>query len=294
MFKDLSSPFFILANPRSGSSLLRLVCDSNSNLIVPPESGFLEWWYKKYKNWDESWIDHKLFLEFIDDLLSSKKFEIWNFDVQLFKNLVTNEKPKNYSSLMSLVYYSYSRQQEKSIVRWGDKNNYYIHRLDLLYKIFPNAKFIHLIRDGRDVAVSYRNIKKIDSKSPYKPQLPAEMLEIAKEWDSNINKINSFLNTIPEVNQLEIKYEDLLKNTKISALKICDFLNVPYEEEMLHYYRRNLRHHTEPKATLDWKKKTLQKPDISNIGKYIDELTETELQIFESECLTTLKKYSYV
>jgi hypothetical protein len=41
--------FFILSNPRSGSSLLRIICDSHQQLSVPPESGFMEWCIKNIK-----------------------------------------------------------------------------------------------------------------------------------------------------------------------------------------------------------------------------------------------------
>ncbi len=92
--------FFILANPRSGSSLLRIICDSHKELSVPPESGYIEWWYEKYKQWNV--LDSKnpkRIIEFCKDLSFSRKFETWNFDINLFRSLVKSEAPKNYSQL---------------------------------------------------------------------------------------------------------------------------------------------------------------------------------------------------
>lgn len=294
MFENLKDPFFILANPRSGSSLLRLICDSNENIIVPPESGFLEWWYKKYSNWEKSWVHSEYLAKFIIDLASSKKFETWDFDSVFFESLVKKIEPSDYSELISLVYYSYAQQQNKNICLWGDKNNYFINKTDIISKIYPNAKYIHLIRDGRDVAVSYKNIQKLNSKSQYKPVLPASILEIANEWVENINKVNVFLESIKRSNQLVIRYEDLVMKTEEISQKISEFLDVPYDSKMLLYYEKNNKNNSEPKATLDWKKKTLEKPDESNIGKYKKELSLDECTLFEKVALKTLKNYTYV
>ena len=69
----LNNPIFILANPRSGSSVFRLILNSTSNTIFPPECGFIQWLYPKYKNWSLDKID-----EFCLDVINSKKMEGWN------------------------------------------------------------------------------------------------------------------------------------------------------------------------------------------------------------------------
>ncbi len=81
-------PFFILSNPRSGSSLLRVLCDSHQKITVPPECGFTEWWYSKYLDWKVEDNFSYRFLDFCSDLKSSRKFETWGFDFELFENIV--------------------------------------------------------------------------------------------------------------------------------------------------------------------------------------------------------------
>src|SRR5690606_42086136 len=95
-------PFFILSNPRSGSSLLRIMLDCHPDIVVPPECGFLEWWYSKYKDWSiEDSVNKSKVSEFCLDLSSSRKFETWKFDMTLFKESVLFKKPKNYSDRKS-------------------------------------------------------------------------------------------------------------------------------------------------------------------------------------------------
>src|ERR1051326_8315559 len=157
--------FFILGNPRSGTSLLRVMLDSHSHIVSPPESGFLLWWHKKYKDWSlqDSKNDNKV-EEYIADLKTSKKIETWNLDFVEIKKIISKELPSNYAQLSSLIYYSYGVNKKKYASAFGDKNNYYLNHIDEILKIYPNAYFIHLIRDGRDVACSYMDLKNLNTK----------------------------------------------------------------------------------------------------------------------------------
>lgn len=186
-------PFFILGNPRSGTTLLRLILTTHTRLSVPPECGFLVWWYDKYKTWNISDSGNKLNIDrYLQDLKTSRKIETWGLNYDDLHNLILTSEPKNYGELSSLVYLSYSMHEGKSIHLWGDKNNHYLHHLQTLYTLYPNGYFIHLVRDGRDVACSYRALKNLDTQSPYKPQLPYSIKKIAAEWSLNVSKTDTF------------------------------------------------------------------------------------------------------
>jgi len=59
---------FILGNPRSGTSLLRLMLNANTHIVSPPESGFLHWWYKKYNAWSTADNSKENIAAFVKDL----------------------------------------------------------------------------------------------------------------------------------------------------------------------------------------------------------------------------------
>ena len=291
---DYSPPFFILANPRSGSSLFRIICDCNSQLSVPPESGFLVWWSSKYGTVTAEELADFNFLEvLVSDILSSKKIETWGLEKQVLLQYIVEHSPENYAEVASLVYYFQAGIRDKKPKRWGDKNNYYIHHLAELVTLYPKAKFIHLVRDGRDVACSYKNLKKIDSNSPYFPHLTDEIEAIAHEWSGNNRKIAAFLKGIDTENVLQVRYEDLLLDLKATSEVVCSFLEVNFDETMLRYYELNAKNAIEPAKTLDWKKKTLQQPDTSKIGQYKAQLTSEELKTFHAVAQTTLSTYHY-
>ena len=289
-----AQPFFILANPRSGSSLLRIICESHSNITVPPESGFLEWWYGKYKNWNILYSQSiSKIEEFCEDLKSSKKFETYKFDFDFFKFYVIKEQPVNYSELISLVYISFGIKSDKNVLVWGDKNNYYLDKTKLLFQLYPNAKYIHLVRDGRDVATSYKALKKMKSSSSYAPKLTSDIEKIANEWNNNNNKLINFFKSVSSKNVLVIRYEDLINDLKKECQRITSFLNVPFDENMLSYYSINKFKGLEPVETLDWKKKTLEKLDPSNIGKYKQLLSKDDIVVFNNIAKGCLETFNY-
>jgi hypothetical protein len=283
------NPFFILGNPRSGTSLFRLMLNSHPNMIVPPESGFLQWWYKKYKDWNLNDSKNQSKIQsYVTDLLSSKKIEDWQLDKKELMQLISTKKPTNYAELSSLIYYKYRNNSDTNIKIVGDKNNYYIHHLGILNSIYPNAKYIHLIRDGRDVACSYKKLKQLKSNSLYKPTLVDSIEDIANEWCENIARIDSFLGNKP---CLKIKYEDLIADPEAVLKEVCSFLNINYHERMLSYYDSNLN--DEPKATRDWKMKTFEPIDKNNSNKYKDILNLKEIENFNKIAKTILIQNLY-
>lgn len=289
-----TAPFFILANPRSGSSLLRIICESHSQLCVPPESGFMEWWYEKYKNWqaDDSLNKEKVKV-FVENIMNSRKIETWHLNPQELIEIINRERPKNYAELIALIYISFGQKNNKRLKAWGDKNNYYIHKTNILNKLYPEAKYIHLVRDGRDVATSYMALKDLQSESNYAPRLTSNITEIAKEWNSNNMLLHAFFKTIDNEKVLRICFEDIIKNLKSECIRITDFLEVPFEESMLDYYILNKVNRIEPMETLDWKKKTLEKPDTNVIGKYKRMLSDKEIAIFNNISKEGLVEFGY-
>jgi Sulfotransferase family len=87
---------------------------------------------------------------------------------------------------VSAVYATYAASQGKTGSRWGDKNNFYRHHLAELATLFPSAGFVHIVRDGRDVAASYRALSTLSAGSKYAPRLPTAIAEIAADWISGV------------------------------------------------------------------------------------------------------------
>ncbi len=284
---------FILGNPRSGTSLFRLMLNSHSMINATPECGFLHWWYKKYADWDCSCVTSNRLDEYISDLASSKRIEDWKMDYTLLKEKIIQEKPENYAKLGELVYTFYGEQKGKKAKVIADKNNYYINHFNDLNEIWPDAKYILVVRDGRDVACSYLNMETLVTNSPYKPKLSTDIKTIAKEWLTNNQNILSFSESLINSQFMVIRYEDFVTDSALYLTKVCHFLGLNFEPEMLNYFIKNAKEQDEPLSSLDWKKKTLEKPDKENIGKYKMELEKESIVEFNAIATDLLQKFNY-
>jgi len=295
MVESMNSPVFIIGSPRSGTTLLRLMLTSHRNIVIPPECGFAVWWYEKYKNWGKSTKANDLrYRDFLRDLLKSKKIETWHIDEKDLLKFLREREPSSYSELVSCVYEWYGLSNGKSLKRWGDKNNFYIHHILTIKKIFPNACFVHIIRDGRDVACSYKELHERKIDSPYAPKLPHTIEKIAEEWKINIEEAIESFTRINWENVYEIKFEDLIFNTETSLSNLCARLGEEYDLSMLNYHNINRERDLEPKEFLKWKEKTLQAPMKSVVGRHKKGLTKRELKKFESVAGDILRRVGYL
>jgi hypothetical protein len=108
-------PVFILGNPRSGTSLFRIMLNAHPEIVAPPECGFAHWWLRKYYNWQESDIKTNRLNKFLDDLFGSTKIETWDLQQKSVEALILSIKPKTYSELVKCIYLSYT--QSKKILK---------------------------------------------------------------------------------------------------------------------------------------------------------------------------------
>ena len=284
---------FILGNPRSGTSLLRIMLNAHPHIVAPPECGFLQWWHEKYQEWDRK--DSKnpnRVKEFVTDVMSSKKIETWDIKGLDIKECIASHRPSSYGELCLCVYLAQASKSEtnsntiKSVV---DKNNYYINHTEVLNKTWPEALYIHLIRDGRDVAASYLDLQDLESESPYRPDLTYEIEGIAREWSHNNQHIDSFLKSFSPNRSIRIKYENIIRDPETTLSDVVSFLGLTYSEEMMNYPS----HNDEPEATLDWKQNTLKEPDPSRIGRYKDQIEKSDINTFERMANESMIQFGY-
>lgn len=278
-------PFFILGNPRSGTSLLRLMLNSHPEIVVPPECGFLLWLSDKYAY--QSSYDEHTYSNFVDDLFKTKKIETWGIQKEKLLGKIKAAQPKDYTSMTSIVYSHYAMEKEKKPRLHGDKNNYYISEIDKIEKLFPQAKLIYIVRDGRDVAASYLKIKNSQISSQYKPTLPQSIENIASDWSKSTLKAQTMQK---QPNTCVILYEHLVRDPERTLSTICTHLNVDYSDSMLQFYNNN----DEPVDFLQWKAKTKHPVDTSSLGSYKRELSQKQILSFEQHAHDALKAFNYL
>ena len=263
---------FIVGRGRSGTTLLTSMLNSDDSVAIAPESLFIMYTYNKYFT---RCLDKKTIAEFDHDVWLESRMENWGLNRQgLTEWLEKFGTGSNFNTICKIVYERYAFDHGKNSVRCvGDKNPHYSLFIKELIKIFPDAKFIHLVRDYRDNIVSYQNVP-FDCNS-----VPA----LAYRW----NRYNQLLIDSAKENPHKffmVRYEDLVVQTKPTLQKICNFLNVNFTEQMLDFYQNknelhfkwhdNLNSPVNNKSVGGWKKK-LSEPQVQVAEKICGELGET-------------------
>jgi hypothetical protein len=213
------SPFFIVGSGRSGSTLLRVMLSCHSRLNIPPETWFLIPLVRQFRT------DRPLGADDIERAVSTIT-GAWSWpDMKLdtleFQRRVGQLTEPYLRDLVEVVYRCHLEAEGK--VRWGDKTPAYIEIVPELLSMYPQAQFIHVIRDGRDVAKStqatgWRGRWLHDNTRTW-----TEALEHHARWAQM-----GFRERI-----LAIRYEDLVLTTEVTLRNVCRFLGEQYESQML-------------------------------------------------------------
>jgi hypothetical protein len=268
-------PFFIVGAQRSGTTMLRLMLNSHPNLAIPYESDFIPSFYQKLSGYgDLSLRDNvaKLLKAISENPHVKKGSLIQDSEAVLSYSI------RSYADLVNAIFTAYAKREGKK--RWGDKTPGYVAKLDIIWKLFPGCRIVHLVRDGRDVAISLRGL---DWGSKHIPTVAEDW-----RWKTTLgHKIGSVLGEY----YLEVHYEDLVLKTEDTLRTICAFLQEPYHKEMLNFY--SAAEKEMPKESLKWHKSSVRPPDSNKVYMWKREMSLSDRIIFEQIAGETLELFGY-
>jgi len=221
------APFFIVGSPRSGTTMLFLMLDSHPEVAVPPESHFIpSVWRRRGRYGSEGKIEDPGL--FVSDLARDPQFRHWNLPPDLVAGQLGSGPAPTISGGIDAVFRAYARTQGKA--QWGDKTPEYVRHIPLLDNLFPEARFIHLIRDGRDVALSIIALKRLHHRAA----------TAAYFWARDIRCGRSAGMSLGPSRYFELHYEDLVGAPRDVMQQICAFLDLSPHEAMLADHDRSL------------------------------------------------------
>jgi hypothetical protein len=211
-------PFFIVGSPRSGTTLLRFMLSTHSRLYVPDETGFLP-----FLRCDPGrLLDVQETGEVLQRIGHLNRF--WKglvADVAAFHSALPQPR---LPYLLDALYRQHCLPQR--MARWGDKTPLYIRYIPQLLAIFPQAQFIHIIRDGRDAALSAR--AKWGAANRY-----MDIYYLLRSWQRSESAGQEAQRTLPAAQYFALHYEALVTTPETLLRQICDYLGEPFEPAML-------------------------------------------------------------
>lgn len=217
-------PFlFIFGCGRSGTTLLRSMFDSHPDIAIPGESGFI--WQTRRRHERRSDFDVQ---SFVENLLSHRRFQRWGLDPEMIRASMFRDPPvEDFAAAIRRLYRLFADARGKE--RFGDKTPGHVLRLPVIASMFPEGRFIHLVRDGRDVTLSYLDIKEWG---------PASVAEAALYWKKRVQYGRRKGRALEAGRYTEVRYEDLIRDPETELRRLSQFANLAFHDEMLRYFER--------------------------------------------------------
>jgi hypothetical protein len=263
-------PVFIMGAPRSGTTLLASLLSSRKDAIGLPEMHYMHYLlrreilygYLSYENQEKYLKNHFMFRE----------LEIASSENEL-KQIIANPIRKTIENIITAYNEKY---YNKPFQYWIENTPHNYEYFNELIATFNNARFIHIVRDGRAV---YRST--INTDWSYK-----DVIRGAKHWKNAVEKCLILERAFPSKIKT-VKYEELTENTTGTLKDLCAFLEINFEESMLENkgirkpkfskYLETLGEKTNTKSNYLWKK----------------ELKKDEISHFTAFCYNLLKRLNY-
>lgn len=274
---------FVIGVGRSGTTLLRLMLDAHPGLTIPPETHFVPALIRECERWRAT--PEKLLAALVNHPEPGWKDLALDAD-DLLKRWHAIE-PLKTPDVVRAVYEAYAEREGKP--RWGDKTPRYVRKMGRIHRVLPEARFIHLIRDGRDVALSTK--RRMESWNRPKA---VEVERVAKRWRSRILGARHTGERL-EGHYIEMRYETLVRDPEAALQRVCELIELDYDPVMMRYHERAAARLEEINRDLDAKDgavrpaserlaahaMTMKPPSAERLEVWRREMDEADVHAFE-------------
>jgi hypothetical protein len=260
-YKSLASPIIIGGAPRSGTTLLRVMLDNHPDVWIGPENG--------------------VFQEAGQNLPGMEAC----LDLPVWTLLGLKRRSSCLGEFVDLTMARALEPHHKPI--WGIKSPSVVHALDTVFHFFPRARFIHTLRDGRDVVCSLRTHPKhkiVDGR-----QVPTGIVNpwssCVKTW---VESTQAGLRWRHSPQYHEVRYEDLVAKPEQTIRDLLEGLGLRYDARVLRYYERSVN------EGIDSPHPGTAMPVYSSaVSRWTVDLTKEGLDAFDQDACALLVSLGY-
>ena len=210
---------FVVGVGRSGTTLLRLMLDAHPELAIPPETHFAPGLIERAH--EGAGAD-----ALVDEIVGTRAWADFGIQAERLRERVTALGEGGAATVLRAFYGLCAEREGKP--RWGDKTPIYVRSMRPIGGELPEARFVHLIRDGRDVVLS-RRARGMGAGKP--------IADAADRWRRRIEEARRQARRL-RGRYLELRYEDLVADPESRLRGICQLIRLDYDPAMLGYHER--------------------------------------------------------
>ena len=282
---------------RSGTTLLRLMLDAHPELTIPPETHFVPKLVSVCERLSAEGVPTATMRrQALEVMTTHPRWGDFGLEAEEVRERLERHDPLTPGDAARSFYEAYAAREGKS--RWGDKSPPYTWKSLRIQRALPEAHFVHLIRDGRDVALSLGEVS----------WGPDDVADAARKWVSELRRARKRARQLLRGTYMEARYEDLVTDPEPVLRRICKFVHLPWDDAMLDYHRRaEERMHREMQrelkplggGTITAQERTRQHqlvsqpPSANRVGRWRTEMSPEDRRAFESVAGKLLAKLGY-
>lgn len=246
---------------------MRRILNSHPQVYIAKETGFLPALIERGQH-----CEAREAVKLVNSYLCVEK---WHARLEESQLPDAAEGKVDIAKLYQYVCHLESTANDK-LLYWGDNTPQYVSIATMLYQMFPDARFIHLVRDPRDVVASIIDL-------PFRGNTP---YLAAVEWLSRIGDWLIAERKIPAIQRIEVKYENLVQKPEIEISRILNFLEL--EDQEIQWENKSdevaqLPHHARLNAPID----------ATSVGRHLNILNKRELAEVEAITRQAMLAYDY-
>lgn len=274
------APFFVVGFQRSGTTLLRMMLDSHPRVAVPLDTTGLWARYDERQGEFgalETPADRR---RMVEALLGEERIRLWETELDAHDIAArVEETGGDYPSVVAAFHRAYAEARGKD--RWGSKDPGDMLRIDRIHGWFPEARFVHLVRDGRDACLSQRD----------QPFGHDDLLACGADWRQQVWWVRRIGRILGPGRYHEMRYEDLVTDPEAELRSLCRMLDLEFDPAMLSYHRR-------VEEAIPAEKRYIwplidSAPRRDNVEKWREAMSEGERICFEKRARDVLEESGY-
>jgi hypothetical protein len=274
---------FLVGCPRSGTTLLRRIGDAHPELAIVGELHWLpRWWERRIGITPEGMVTREL----LDALLAERRFRKLGLAPGRVVELFERGRPKHYARFVTELFDLHGQVKGKRLV--GEKTPAYVRHIPTLSSLWPHAKVVHVVRDGRDVALSFLDRTRSARAAWREPTWEEDPVTTAAlYWEWNV-RLGREAGADLEPNRYhEARYDALVADPELECRRLCDSLKVPFDTAMLRFHEGRTRAEPGLSAKKAWR------PVTAGLRRWQQQMAPADVVRFEATAGDLLEELGY-
>ncbi len=272
------TPTFLFGFERSGTTLLTMMVGAHPRLSCPLSVTGTWWDFADRLSEFGNLETREDIIRMVAAVAVHDRLKLWKVDFDEAA-IVEAIRPGHYADLVNAFHLAAARAEGKEA--WVNMDISTLFRFEDVVRLFPTARFVQIVRDGRDVALSFKGYRFGGLNA----------LEVADRWSRATVTADRIGNALGPDRYLRIAYEDLVGMSEQTLDRLCDFMGEQFDPAMLDYAGDVSR--KVPDATRDLWPVLDRPPQTDKIARWTREMKPSERYVIEEAAGEALDRFGY-